>query len=432
MSALEKAPPGEARSESWQALSDCLRRVREGSWSFIQLRGASLSDADIDDDDVDLLGTRESVDALVGAAFEWTKQGCCHFRIRARKENKTELTLYSSDGRHRVLFDLWIALPQIERGRQVLEYDDCRQVLVLEEGSIRRLCLEAEACLYVQHLAAKKKHFRSESVQGRLTFYRDACQRDGIERLSDLLSGLRESAAFSEEGDRFTRERLLDLLGRPGRTLRRGKRSSLFRRLGALMIAAPRRLCLLSIMGCDGAGKSTLAERLLEASPRIRRVFTGKHLYRKSLLYKLAVIFIRPLTFQSRERFDELLAPLVYLRASIGLMVKWFRWRGQLTLIDRSLVDFLYLDRKTDAPHFAESQWLIRFFGHRIPTVHCVVSYEKVQERKDEMTRSGHAAYDSDMFRHFSSRRPTDYVCFNNDQILDEAQGALRRIIERF
>ena len=46
------------------------------------------------------------------------------------------------------------------------------------------------------------------------------------------------------------------------------------------------------------------------------------------------------------------------------------------------------------------------------------------------MTRAGHDAYDGDMFRCFSSRRPTDYLCFNNNQELDEAQKALARIIE--
>ena len=427
MSAPDKFHPIVDQSESWRALSDCLRRIHEGPWSFIQLRGTTLSDAAIDDDDVDLLGTRESVEALVGAAFEWTKLGLCHFRIRARKENKTELILYSSDGRHCVLFDLWISLPQIDRGRQVLEYKDSQKVLGPDEGSIRRLNLEAEVCVYVQHLVAKRKSFQSTSVQGRLVSYRDACHVGGLARMENLLNELLERELVFEEADRWTLDRLQELLGG---SLDQRKRVSVFRRLGALLIVPPRKLCLLSIMGCDGAGKSTLADRLLGSMPRIRRVFTGKHLYRKSLLYKLAVIFIRPLTFQSRERFDELLAPLIYLRASVGLLVKWIRWRGQLTLIDRSLVDFLYLDRKTDAPHFSRSQWLMRFFGHRIPTVHCVASYDQVHKRKDEMTRAGHDAYDGDMFRCFSSRRPTDYLCFNNNQELDEAQKALARIIE--
>lgn len=417
-------------SPAWCALDRFLKGLHHGPWSFVQLRGESLCSSAIDDDDVDLLGSRESVDALVEACYAWTREGHGHFRIQARRAHKTELTLYSVDGRHRVLFDLWIELPQLGEEKRVLTYPDCLEILDPHAGAIQRLPLEAEACVYIQHLAAKGKDLTSSRVQSRLAHYCQALREENKDCLHQHLESIRKMKRMSSEAIRYSYDRLRELLGRRSEDFPRWKRPSVGQRMREGMVAAPRRLCLLSIMGCDGAGKSTLADRIVDGSSRVRRVFTGKHLYRKSILYKLAVIFIRPLTFQSRERFDELLAPLVYLRASLGLIVKWVRWRKEVTLIDRSLVDFLYLDRKTDAPRFARSQWLTHFFGHRIPTIHCVVRFDRIRERKDEMTASGHKAYDNAMFQHHANRRPTDYLCFNNDLSLEEAHPALARIID--
>jgi hypothetical protein len=200
-------------------------------------------------------------------------------------------------------------------------------------------------------------------------------------------------------------------------------------KLASARLGAPRRVSLVSVMGCDGAGTTTLARRLTDDLDFISGVLTGKHLYRKSWFYKLTVIFIRPLLFQDREKYDETLAPFVYLRACLGLRIKLWKKRGQVRLIDRSITDFLMVDRKTDHPRFCRSLWLARFFGRRIPIIHCVLPYARVLERKNEMTEAGHDAYDTAMFQHLSRRVPTDYVVFNNSGTLDEAAVAAGRII---
>jgi thymidylate kinase len=184
-------------------------------------------------------------------------------------------------------------------------------------------------------------------------------------------------------------------------------------------------------MGCDGSGKTTLASAIAASHADIEGVLTGKHLYRKSWLYKLLVIFVRPLLLQDREHFDETFAPVAYLRACIGLRLKlWRRTRGVL-LMDRSLADFLYVGRKTESPQFCRSLWLSRVIGRRIPVVHFILPFERVRERKQEMTRAGHAAYDAAMFRHFTQRAPTDYVAFNNAGAVTPGAEALGRILQR-
>ena len=187
---------------------------------------------------------------------------------------------------------------------------------------------------------------------------------------------------------------------------------------------------MLTIMGCDGCGKTSLSRRLAADRPDIHSVYTGKHLYRKWLGYKLLVIFVRPLLCQGRETFDDTFAPLVYLLACLRLQLKLLLPRRGLVLIDRSLMDFLLLARKTDAPRFSSCRWLAGLFGTRLPHVHLIVPFPCLQARKLEMTRAGHACYDTLMFHYLSRRIPTDYTVFDNRGTEETSAGALGRILD--
>ena len=200
-------------------------------------------------------------------------------------------------------------------------------------------------------------------------------------------------------------------------------------KIRAVLIGPPRRSGLASIMGCDGVGKTTLIRELPSHLDKKVKTITGKHLYRKSILFKLAVIFIRPLLFQSRERFDESLAPLVYIRAAIGLRLKSLLNRSRFCLVDRSIVDFLVLDRKTDNPRFSRFRRLTTVLGFRILNVHCMVDWNTVVQRKQEVTETGYAVYNMKMFRHFSRQTPTDYLLFNNDGGIEDSAAALARCL---
>jgi hypothetical protein len=187
---------------------------------------------------------------------------------------------------------------------------------------------------------------------------------------------------------------------------------------------------MVTVMGCDGCGKTSLCRRLASRRADIRGVYTGKHLYRKSLVYKLLVIFVRPLLFQGREKFDDALAPLAYLLACLRLQAKLLLPRTGMVLIDRSLMDVLFLERKSDAPRFSAWRWLACLFGTRLPHIHFLVPFACLQERKLEVTRAGQMIYDTEVFRHFSRRTPTDYVVFDNRGALDDSAEALGRIVD--
>ena len=419
-----------ALSDSLLSLRACVARLSEGPWKFIRLRGAETETDVIDADDVDLLGSRESVHTLLNAAFTWVRAGECHLRVRSGSRRKVGMQLISTDGRHRLHLDLWIDLWQIDGRKRRLIYRSCAGAVLNPDDSIQRLPLELEASVFVHHLVSKRKKISTPKQLARLSAYAAACKSSGHQELALAL----ETTAKNAEVNQATSDFTLGLLDSAFQIARPSAIQTLARRVGNAIATAwfqpPGKLRMLGMMGCDGCGKTTLCKRLFRERKDIRGTYTGKHLYRKWFVYKLLVIFVRPLLFQGREKFDDTFAPLAYLLACLRLRLKLLRPRKGITLIDRSIMDFLMVARKTDAPRFSGWLWLASVFGVRLAHVHFIVPFERLKERKLEMTEKGHTIYDAEMFRHFSRRAPTDYVAFDNRETVENSTEALSRIVD--
>ncbi|WP_299871917.1 hypothetical protein [uncultured Cocleimonas sp.] len=406
----------------------CLEQIENGPWSAIQLRGEQISDTQFNQDDIDLLVSNESAKILLSAIYTWVCERKCHARVMSRKNRKVQLILYSTDGKDCVIFDLWLELWQLDHKRSCLTYSGAKDAIKTPQSSISRFPANLEACIYIQHLICKKRSIDNQSTISRLNYYNENCDKELTDVIVDIVNTQKISQTIDELTLKYINERCL--IKSPSNFTHTTKRlSSLIKES---WLAAPRENRMISIMGSDGAGKTTIATHLLESEDNISRVFTGKHLYRKSYIHKLLVIFIRPLLFQSRETFDEKLAPWVYLRASLGIRIKYWRQKNKgLMLVDRTIMDFLYLDRKTDTPRFSRFRFLSNIFGKRIPIIHCIVNPQNISDRKPEMTEQGILHYNQDMFNCHSLRSPTDYLAFNNDCSLEDSVEALTTILNK-
>lgn len=432
---LKTSPPQPVVEPASDGFAECLRRIEQGPWRFVQLRGEwPASGCVIPDNDVDLLGSCESVARLIDSAWQWTREGLCHLQIVRGRSAKTQMTLWSRDGCQLVMLDLWMELNQLNAGRNILCYEDCLSAVVASGTSIARLQPDLESCVYLHHLSCKRRDLSAPLIQQRLAHYVAQCRRDGHTdsiSLADALQRTQDDREISGDVLAMTLRHLQQkIVLRPAAGL--GK--SLRERWHSFWLGKPRRTTLISVIGCDGVGKTSLAHRLAADQPKRFDTVTGKHLYRKSLTYKIAVVLLRPLLTRSRETFDEQLAPLIFLRAATALRLLACRnrifGRTRVTLIDRCIDDFLFADRKTDTPRFVRAHWLARLFGIRIPIIHLLVSQDRLKQRKQEVTDAGHAAYDNAMLRRLINRCPTDYTAFHNNTVIETAADALERILQ--
>jgi thymidylate kinase len=418
-----------SQSSAWARLHSCLVRLQQGPWKFIQLRGEALDEDAIDGDDIDLLGTRTSVNQLLEAAFAWVRAGECHLRVSARTPHKVALTFFSHDGRHSFDLDLWIELWQINNRTSYLDYACCASIVTDPTAVLQRLPIELEAAIYLHHLISKRKDLAKPGISRRLAQYATQCREINNDILAEALENTATTRRMDEAARMLAAHTVRRHLAVPAPVAFRRKWRKIRDEYRAAWLAAPRKTSILSLMGCDGSGKTTMAHKLMAQRSEISGVLTGKHLYRKSWFYKLLVIFIRPLMLQDREKFDETFAPLAYTRACLGLQLKLWRRKRGLLLMDRSLADFLFMGRKSEQPGFGRSRWLLHILGRRIPVVHFVMPFECIQERKQEMTRTGHEIYDTAMFQHYTRLAPVDYMVFDNQGDLEASAAALDRII---
>jgi hypothetical protein len=413
------------------ALASIIDRIHSGPWCLVQLRGDPLSANDIGAGDVDFLASTSSVDALLHAVFEWSLNGECHALIRSRSGDKVALEIFDIEGRNSICFDFWIELWQLAGGATYLKFEDLSHLVSASRGIVR-LPPAIEAAIYLEHLISKKKKLESEYVRRRLANYESTCAAAGFPELSAVFARIGRTTKIDEAALSVSRRLLSENKLWPAvRTLTR-LRHKLMAEARAAWLDAPRQTRCISIMGCDGSGKTSVIKRLREAEPEKFRSYVGKRLYRNSILYKIAVALIRPLLFQDREKFDDTLAPFNYMRASAALPLLNVVSGHKLMLVDRALIDFLVIDRKSDNPRLHRTSRLLRAFGQRIPVVHLVVPQDRLSQRKREMTVVGHAKYDRIIFDCLSLRRPTTYVLFYNGGGIEASIAAVRNIILQF
>lgn len=421
-------PPGTPSLDPLKKLQSIVPHLYAGQWQLIQLRGAPLSCDDISRGDVDFLTNHASLSQLLTAAYSWVQEGRCHVHIAARDKNKTTLRFISVDGNHWLHLDLWIYLCQIGDKRRCLRFEHCLDILpVPATSSIYRLPLAAEIALYIFHVLAKKKQLSNERVQHRIRNYISQCETHGLTDFANYLLISAEtknlSSALIETAHRtLAGYRLLE----KSETVT--KSDKFFQEAKELWLAAPRQFRAFSVMGCDGSGKTTLIRHLAAKNTHFRP-YTGKRLYRNSLLYKSLVTIVRPLLFTPRDRFDDLLAPFNYFRASLALEALLFLRRDVIYCFDRSLIDFLIINRKTDNPRWHNQSWLSGVLGRRIPTFHLIMPYDSLIARKREITPLGHKKYDNAVFSLLAFRVPTDYTLFYNGGDIEISVIALERII---
>ena len=190
-----------------------------------------------------------------------------------------------------------------------------------------------------------------------------------------------------------------------------------------------------AIVGCDGSGKTSLAEAIARGSAGRCTTRVGKDLYRDRLPFRLLYRIGERILGILRERIDEAIAPLAFGLAWVSLwfvqLRRYARGDQRVVLMDRALVDFLYLKRKSDQPRFSSIARLLAPFATNIPTVHLIVPHEILDARKGEITVEGHATYDSDMLDHYSGAAAFDYLALTNRGPLDSAAPALSEYLLR-
>jgi hypothetical protein len=399
-----------------------------------------------DVDDIDLLVTAGLRDTLLQTAYQFATDGRLHFRIQQTRDEKIRLTLWNMDATQSLKIDLWSSITQCGRwmrstaipAETLFPYRirsnsagaDSNATDPLERWpAICRLPAAFELCLYLLHLATKRRDLQSSSVTERLSLLRGRLlsrTTPGTRWLVDLterVSALPQLTAtewipalcYLEQqcGDD-------DLLRRRPRQYRRRVVAGLRH---WLTDATP----WIEFSGCDGIGKSTILRRIANSGHGMR-VGVAKKLYRHSLTYQLLGGIIRRCCRWSRCRLDDQFASLLTLRAAVTwclflLLRRMSPVRQPTVLLDRSVADTLIRDRKTDTPQLAAIAPLIAPVLASVSSVQLIAGWSTLQSRKAEMTAAGCERYQQLLFRRALNSHACDVLLFSN--VGDEVPSSL-------
>jgi thymidylate kinase len=396
-----------------------------GGYEFILLRETPLDEGCVDCGDIDLLGTRSSVDAFLARVSEVCAERGQSFRVRRRKPEKTQVSLLSTDLRHQIVFDLWTELWQVFRGRRCLRFRDLHRLCERGGSCLRRLPADVEWAVYGQHLAFKRKDLSSAGVQERLHFYAAALEAQGHRDLAESARGIARMKLLGKPELALLESTLSGALPTKYFANAWARRWSHSLRSWVARRVRDRRLRgVIAVVGVDGVGKTTIGAALgsTGAADGSRQHVVGKSLFRESWVFRKLYAWNRRLPKARRlrrERIDDLLAPLAFLVAAVR--VRRSLRLGAVVLVDRYLADFLYLKRKTDRSRFSLLADLLKPLCPPVRVVHLSVPHSVLQGRKTEITVTGMRRYEESMRAFYSARGWVDYLRFNNRVPEDEA-----------
>ena len=426
---MDEEPKALDESKAHGELRALLVELAESTIELIQLRDKPFHHHPMySPDDIDFLASPLGISLLLDKARLWVMAGRCHLWVRRTSGDKVQVALFSMDGRCSVTLDLWVCMRQLTIPDAYVSYESCENAVQPQGTNVFRLPLKVEFALFLHHLIKKRRNVSLGENVRRLEDYLQMAKNSADQKLSAVISSVLRARSVDDHALVYTREVIIDSgIAVYEQTPQKLQRKA-YKWLRDAILAGPRSRRYFSIIGVDGVGKTTLIEQLKGDNPGFAS-FTGKHLYRKNWFYKLFVGIVRPLTGANREGFDEKISGLTYPLAALGLFKLCFRFKRKCILIDRCIVDFLLLNRKTSRPKFSRLFFLRRCLGSRIPTVHLYADSPVVLARKREMTKEGIDAYNGMMFAALSQHNPTDYALFNNSAGPESSAESLSRVL---
>ena len=423
--------------------SDSVILLRPVPQSFCELR-----------DDIDLLLTESTRDMLLEAAYRLAVAGHLHFRVEQNRNEKVRLTIWNLDATRSIAVDLWSGIAQLGgwrkhvlisaedlvhyKSRDLTSHNHEIDGEVLESWpAVSRLQPRLEFCLYVLHLASKRKRIDAPAVTDRLHQMQNR-MAETEEGVPDWFRACVTPAAKQRKLTHTGWLKALCWLGQLDVADRKLQFASRPRQRRRRLAAAARNWFnrskpWIAFCGCDGVGKSTLLQRITRNTPDLTS-FAAKKFYRRSLTYQIAGGLWRRSVGWSRCDLDDSIPVLLTLRGAVAAAVQ--RSLSRITmrrrpamLLDRSLADPLIRFRKTDRPEPVRKDGGLSRFLSSTPTVLMVADHSSLSRRKQEMTPSGGQRYQHLLFRRALDSHACDVICFANSLPLDRASAALRKCI---
>ena len=411
-----------------QTIDFIIHEIQNGPWQLVQLRGEHISTNNINSGDVDFLTNKRSVDLLLARARNWVVDNKCHFLIQSFDGAKYRLMFWSIDGHQRLEFDLWIRWSQLQNSKQSVTFADLKYLFPTDSTGVLRLPLEIEVMFYIHHLVHKNRPISSPIIQQILNNYYIKLSNAGNINISiDLKSIIDQNKIDNNFRFKFNAAEFNRI---PNQKFNFFSFNKFLKGINYKILLYGLHYRAAFIVGSDGSGKTTLINGAVHLQPSKVANFKGKRLYRFSPIYKVLATILKPFFRSNPDKIDDILAAHNFFQSIISLEFVLL-WRSKkIKLIDRSLIDFAIVGRKSNNPRSININWIYKYIGRRILLIHLYVPSEILLKRKNEMTYLGNDKYNNLIFNISNNNFPINYFLFNNSNSVETSLVAFNKIIQ--
>jgi len=405
--------------------------ARHKELPFVFIRPKSIKEPDIYSGDFDILIKPECLNLFLVLVHQQCAITGTNFSINRTKKEKTNLILFSSDSENKVEYDLWTELDvkdsSLAKSTHISWDTLATSKNIVQHGTSYELEHNFSALFYLSHLYSKNKDLNNQEVQSRLNYFREL---EGVEDSTQKLLHNVDTKSLLQANQTLKSQNLFShsSLDRVHRIYHRFQ-TDISRKSG-----------LLTVVGPDGVGKTTVIEQLEKKYKA--KYFRFKKLFRKAISYKLLLaISKKALEKQegkkiAKNQFDDLqCAKLFWISIPSGYWLALKARFGKKKIIDRFYLDLLikgsrFLDKEVQLIPQA-TRWI-----NIAPTPTCIIQLDAPSDvilaRKEEL--SSHAI---DKFRHLyfdvslTSKAPY-YVYINTQNSIESTFQFLNKLELKF
>lgn len=356
--------------------------------------------------DIDLLIRRESTLAFLNLLCIEAQAKGVHLHITAYSAEAVSACLISADFSEKMKIDLQVAIRQLGHKAKSVRWEDVIGSTVNEQG-LYLLAGEAGAALYLGHARSQKKVLSDRAQQDRLAWYKEGVG-EGPLKDALLMAADKSKLPPSDEIDRLIGKHL------PHHTQSfiTACCSRFKRNIQKTILRSQRKRGLFYLVGCDGVGKTTLAQTA--CSDRIR-TFHIRNFYRKTGVYKIA----KKIAKIKGTTAEDLLPRFWFLSSYLFFSIMSFYnrlFKKRIYIVDRSPYDLLIKGRRTEQPKIVlGSHTFARLL--RITPIISVVTKDNqpLSPDRDEMIPYAVSVYTQTMRRFALDSFPINYLQFCNE-----------------
>jgi len=366
----------------------------------------------------------------------------CSFLLDRKKTNKTRAIIYDHSSQNSLVLEFWTTL-EVRNDSSIFPYIEWEKIQphVFRNEAGYFLNIDFEALYYLSHLLTKRKNISEESVKKRLLYYKNHKDLDAsVRKLYERLELLHDIETIGREANKIMiRQDILDRSCRADAVKR--KIHQVFSRADEILFNKNRANRLISILGPDGVGKTSLIRGISEEIGSGVYTYRFKNYYRGAIIYRLLYPLIKMYvqnknkTLYQRNQVEELYVYPIFLLSVLRYHLNIKRlFSRNIQITDRYFHDYILTGSRLNEDRIERHhKWekMLKIIPRTLAIVQVDADNQSIHSRRSEISSEQIDGFRKEYFYLSMLSFSNFYVYLNNSCELKDGIRTLQYFLKR-